>query len=176
MGDEALVVEAGFSGEEVFAEFLAELQGDVGNGAFAAGVAEEMLEDAAGIVAGLVGDVLEILDEIDLAAGVVGKAELLFEDGNLSLGADGFGNLELFVVAPAFGGVFGLLEQVDAQILPAAEFTGAGIAYGRVEVQVEGNLSAREFAFSKGYFGSRHNLPSGFGRAAFCRRRPGSLS
>ena len=170
VGDEAFVVEAGFSGEEVFAEFLAELQGDVGDGAFAAGVAEEMLEDASGVVAGLVGDVLKILDEIDLAAGVVGKTELLFEDGYLALGADGFGDLELFVVALALGGVFGLFEEVDAQVLPAAELAGAGISHGRVEVQVEGNLAAGELSFSKGYFSCRHNLPSGFYRVVFCRR------
>ena len=170
VGDEAFVIEAGFSGEEVFTEFLAELQGDVGNGAFAASVAEEMLEDASGVVAGLVGDVLEVLYEIDLAAAVVGKAELLFEDGNLALGADGFGDLELFVVALALGGVFGLFEEVYAQVLPAAELAGAGIAHGRVEVQVEGNLAAGELSFSKGYFSCRHNLPSGFYRVVFCRR------
>lgn len=112
-----------------------------------AGKAEEMLEDVAGVVAGLVGDVLEVLDKIDLAAGMVGKAELLFKDGYIALGADGLGKLELFVVALAFDGILEPFVQVDAQVLPAAEF-----------------------AFSKGYFGCRHNLPSGFYRVAFCRR------
>lgn len=127
-----------------------------------AGKAEEMLEDVAGVVAGLVGDVLEVLDEIDLAAGMVGKAELLFKDGYLALGADGLGNLELFVVALAFDGILEPFVQVDTQVLPAAEFAVARIAHGRVEVQVEGNHAAGEFAFTKGYFGCRHNLPSGF--------------
>ena len=55
VGDEAFVVEAGFSGEEVFAEFLTEFEGDVGDGAFAAREAEEVLEGAAGIIPRFVG-------------------------------------------------------------------------------------------------------------------------
>ena len=153
VGDEAFVVEAGFSGEEVFAEFLAELESDVGDGAFAAGEAEEVLEGAAGIIPRFVGYVLEILDKVHFATVAVGEAKLLFEDGNLALGADGLGNLEFLVVAFALCGVFGFLEQVDAQVFPAAELAGAGVAHGRVEVQVEGDLTAWEFPFTECYFG-----------------------
>ena len=134
VGDEAFVVEAGFSGEEVFAEFLTELESNVGDGAFAAGEAEEVLEGAAGIIPRFVGYVLEVLDEVHFATVAVGEAELLFEDGDLALGADGLGNLEFLVVAFALCGVFGFLEQVDAQVFPAAELAGAGVAHGRVEV------------------------------------------
>lgn len=91
--DEAFVIEACFSGEEVFAEFLAEFEGDVGDGAFAAGEAEEVLEGAAGIIPRFVGYVLEVLDEVHFATVAVGEAELLFEDGDLALGADCLGNL-----------------------------------------------------------------------------------
>ena len=153
VGDEAFVVEAGFSGEEVFAEFLTEFEGDVGDGAFAAREAEEVLEGATGIISRFVGYILEVLDEVHFATVAVGEAELLFEDGNLALGADGLGNLEFLVVAFALCGVFGFLEQVDAQVFPAAELAGAGVAHGRVEVQVEGDLTAWEFPFPECYFG-----------------------
>ena len=130
VGDEAFVVEAGFSGEEVFAEFLAEFESDVGDGAFAAGEAEEVLEGAAGIIPRFVSYVLEVLDKVHFATVAVRKAELLFEDGDLALGADGLGNLEFLAVAFALCGVFGFLEQVDAQVFPAAELAGAGLRTG----------------------------------------------
>ena len=62
-------------------------------------------------------------------------------------------NLEFLAVAFALCGVFGFLEQVDAQVFPAAELAGAGVAHGRVEVQVEGDLTAWEFPFPECYFG-----------------------
>lgn len=92
VGDEAFVIEAGFAGEEVFAEFLTELRGNIGNGAFATGEAEEVVEGSPGIASRLVGDFLEVADEVHLAPGVVGKTELFLEDGYLALGADGLGD------------------------------------------------------------------------------------
>ena len=72
---------------------------------------------AAGIITRFVGYVLEVLDVVHFATVAVGEAELFLENGNLALGADGLGNLEFLAVAFALCGVFGFLEQVDAQII-----------------------------------------------------------
>ena len=153
LADELTAVKGAAWGQQVGLEALAEFIGDVGDGAVAFRKLLEVLEGAQDVGSGFIGNLLEVVDEVDSAAGAVGKAELLLEDGNLALGADGFGNLELLGVVAALNFSLGVLLQVDTQVFAAALLPGAGIPDRWPEVQVERNLAARELAFAEGDFG-----------------------
>ena len=153
LADKLTAVEGAVRGQQVGLEALTKVIIDVGNSAVAAGELAEVLEGAHNVGAWFVGNLLEVVDEVDAATGAVGKAELLFEDGYLSLGAYCFGNFELLGVVAALDLSLGVFLQVDAQVFAAALQAGAGIPDRWPEVQVERNLAARELAFAEGDFG-----------------------
>ena len=145
-------------GEEVVAEFAAEVDVDFGEGAFPVGEEFQVLE-AVGPFGGVAVQVeAEVFEEVHPELGAVGKAELLLHDGDLALGGYGFGLFVLLVVEAPFYGGAGVLDQVDSQIFPSAQLHGPGIPDWRVEVKIEGNLSRWQLPFSECYFCGRHSL------------------
>ena len=142
--------------QQVVAEAFAEGDVDVAHLALAAAIVAEMVVNANPFLVFGVQLGLEVGEEVHLEFGLVQEVVLAADDGEFTLGAEGFGLGYLFFVGVFVALEFGLVFEVDAEVFVPDILSGVRVSEGRVEVQVEGNLAAWQQPLSKCYFSYSH--------------------
>ena len=141
---------------QVVAEALAEGDVDVSHLALAAAVVAKVVVNANPFLVFGVQFGFEVGEEVHLQLGLVQEVVLAADDGEFSLGPDGFGLGYLFFVSVLVALEFRLVYEVYSQVFIPDVLSGVRGSEGRVEVQIEGYLAAWQQPLSKCYFSYSH--------------------
>ncbi len=145
-------------GAEVVAEFVAEIDREFVEAAFAFDEDVEMFIDYAPFLVVAGQDGVVVFKDAHHSLAFVEKSVLFVDEGEFPLGADGFGLFEFGCIDPAVRCGARAFHYVDAEVFAACHLHRARVAYCRVEVEVEGDFAAGVFPSSKCYFNCAHFL------------------